>query len=71
MLCIATERERDMSKLKKLRKAIEVKQSEIAKVCEVGQQLVSLWELGKRELPVRHAKKIAEYLGCDWKDLYD
>ncbi|MFC2477117.1 MAG: helix-turn-helix transcriptional regulator [Catonella sp.] len=71
MLCIATEKRLKMNKLKETRKAAKVKQSEIAKVCRICQQQVSMWELGKREIPVRHAKKIAELLRCDWRVFYD
>ena len=70
MLYIATEKRFKVNKLKEKRTAANIKQSEIAKVCGICQQQVSLWELRKREIPVRHAKKIAELLRCDWKALY-
>ena len=37
----------------------------------VSQKLISIWETGRQELPVRQARKLAEVLGCDWKELYD
>lgn len=60
-----------MKNLKGKRKDAKLSQTELGKLIGVGQQLVSFWELGKREIPVRHAKKLARVLGCDWKDLYD
>lgn len=57
--------------LRQMRKRTAFTQVELAKAVGVTQEAISLWELGKREMPVRHAKKIAEVLGCDWKELYD
>lgn len=60
-----------MKALKEKRKKAVLKQAELAKAIGVSQRLISKWELGQQEMPVRHAKKIAEVLGCDWKELYD
>lgn len=57
--------------LKEKRKAEGLNQTELAKAIGLKQSVVSAWEVGTQELPVRHAKKIAKVLGCDWKDLYD
>ena len=58
------------SKLRTLRKEKGMCQADIGQRIGVTQRMISLWELGKRELPVRHAKKIAGILNCDWKELY-
>lgn len=60
-----------MNALRQMRKRTSFTQVELAKAVGVTQETISLWELGKREMPVRHAKKIAEALRCDWQDLYD
>ncbi len=57
--------------LKEKRKQKGYKQKEIAKAIGVSQQLISKWESRKQEMPIRHAKKISELLGCNWKDLYE
>lgn len=57
--------------LRQTRKRTSFTQTELAKAVGVTQETISLWELGKREMPVRYAKKIAEALRCDWQDLYD
>lgn len=60
-----------MNALKEKRKKVRLKQVELGKAIGVSQRLISKWELGQQEMPVRHAKKIAGVLGCDWKELYD
>ena len=60
-----------MSTLKEKRKKAKLKQAELGKAIGVSQKLISIWETGRQELPVRQARKLAEVLGCDWKELYD
>ncbi len=57
--------------LKEIRKNKGYNQQDIAKEIGVTQQLVSKWEKGIQDMPPRHAKKIAEFLDCDWRDLYE
>lgn len=57
--------------LKEKRKAKGLNQTEFAKAIGLKQSVVSAWEVGVQELPVRHAKAIATVLECDWKDLYE
>lgn len=57
--------------LREERKKKFLKQSELGEAIGLKQSVVSAWEVGTQELPVKHAKKIAKVLGCDWKDLYD
>ncbi|MDU0938795.1 MAG: helix-turn-helix transcriptional regulator [Clostridiales bacterium] len=57
--------------LKEKRKIKGLNQTELATAIGLKQSVVSAWEVGVQELPVRNAKRIAEVLGCDWKDLYD
>ena len=60
-----------MSALKEKRKKAKLKQAELGKAIGVSQKLISIWETGRQELPVRHAKELAKVFGCDWKELYD
>ncbi len=60
-----------MSKFKKQREQNNITQKELAKKIGVTETLVGFWENGKRELPVRHAKKIAKIFKIDWWELYD
>lgn len=48
-----------------------LKQSEVAKIAGVSYQMYSHYETGRRELPVRVARKIAEGLKVHWTELYD
>ena len=57
--------------LKEKRKAKGISQTELATAIGLKQSVVSVWEVGVQELPVRHAKAIATVLECDWKDLYE
>ncbi len=60
-----------MSKLKEYRIKNNISQEKLAKEIGVTATLVGFWENGKRELPVRHAKKIAQILNVNWWELYD
>ncbi len=60
-----------MENFRKIKKEYGLRQKDIAKITGVAQQLVSKWENGLREMPIRHAKKIAKELKINWKDLYD
>ncbi len=57
--------------LKEFRWLKGISQKKLADKIGVSQKIISAWEVGSRELPVRHAKKIAEVLDCKWKDLYE
>ncbi len=56
--------------LKEFRRLKGISQQKLADEIGVSQKIISAWEIGSRELPVRHAKKIAKVLDCNWKDLY-
>lgn len=60
-----------MRNLKEKRKNNKLSQTQLAEMIGVSQKLVSFWETGRQEMPIRHAKKIAKVLKCNWKDLYD
>ncbi len=60
-----------MKNLKKIRLSLGLKQREIAKIAGVSYQMYSHYETGRRDLPVRVAKKIAEGLKVNWMELYD
>ncbi len=57
--------------LKEIRREKKISQRKLAKLIGVYQQHISLWENGKLQLPIKHAKTIAKELGCSWKDLYE
>ncbi len=57
--------------LREIRKDKGLTQQDIANIIGLTSRVVSLWEIGKQDMPPRHAKKIAESLNCNWKDLYD
>lgn len=48
-------------KMKKLREDNDLTQKEIAEVLEISQQSYSYFESGKREISLRHIKRLAEY----------
>lgn len=60
-----------LSKLKMLRKNNNLSQDELATMFGIHQQTYGLYELGKRELPPRLAKKIAKILKVNWWELYE
>lgn len=59
------------NKLKEVRVSKGLTQAELGELIGLKQNIVSAWEIGRRELPVRHAKKLAQILKVDWKDLYE
>ena len=46
-------------------------QERLAELIGLKRAIISAWERGTRDMPVRHAKTIAAVLDCDWKDLYE
>ena len=48
-------------KLEEIRQDHDKKQSEIAKILNITQQQYSLYETGKRELPINHLKTLCLY----------
>lgn len=50
-----------LKRLKDLREDNELKQEDIAKVLNITRQQYSLYELGKRTLPIDLLNKLAEY----------
>lgn len=58
-------------KIKEFRAKQNMSQSELAKKANIKQQRLSHWELGRREMSVKNAKKIAEILNVkNWWELY-
>lgn len=58
-------------KLKEFRKSKKITQKELAEKIGVSQQYISHWEVGRREMSVKNAKKIAEILNVkNWWELY-
>ena len=50
-----------LKRLKDLREDFDKKQYEIAKLLNITRQHYSLYELGKRDIPVEYIKKLAKY----------
>lgn len=55
--------------LKSYRKAKGITQEEIAKICGVKRENVSLWENKDRTIPAKHVVKIAQYLNVSIDEL--
>ena len=49
--------------IKNLRKTKNLKQKDLAIVLETTQENYSLWESGKREIPLHHAITLAAFYG--------
>lgn len=60
-----------MVDMKKLRKEKGLTLRELSPMIGVSASYLSLLETGKRELPVKLAKKLAEILGCKWTEFYE
>ena len=60
-----------MGNFKTKRKEAEICQVKLAELLKVTQQMISYWETGKQELPIKPAKEIAKIFGCTWKELYE
>ncbi len=60
-----------MRRLKEIRLAKNLKQSELAKQVGVNNRTISSYETGARDLPVKIAKKIGKVLNIDWWQLYE
>ena len=60
-----------MERLKEIRLAKNLKQSELAKKVGVNYRTISSYETGARDMPVRVAKKIGKVLNIDWWILYE
>lgn len=54
-----------LSKLKILRQQCNKTQEEVAKACHANKNNVSAWELGKRPVPVKHWKTLAQLYNVD------
>jgi transcriptional regulator with XRE-family HTH domain len=59
----------NMNTLRQLRNAAGLSQSALAKALNVHKSTVSLWESGKRRLPIMHARPLAEALDCSVDDV--
>ena len=59
------------SKLEIARTKYGMSQERLAELIGLKRAIISAWERGTRDMPVRHAKKISKVFGCDWKDLYE
>lgn len=60
-----------MANMKKLREEKGLTLRELSPMVGVSASYLSLIENGKRELPVKLAKKLAEILGCKWTEFYE
>lgn len=60
-----------MERLKEIRLAKNLKQSELAKQVGVNYRTISSYETGARDMPVKVAKKIGKVLNIDWWILYE
>lgn len=59
-------------RIKEFRVKQNMIQSELAKKASIKQQRLSHWEVGRREMSVKNAKKLAEILKVkNWWELYE
>lgn len=58
-----------MSKLKELRKAAKMTQTDLGKILGVSFQAVSMWEKGKTHPRAALLPKVADALGCTVDEL--
>lgn len=58
-----------MSKLKELRKAAKMTQTDLGKILGVSFQTVSMWEKGKTRPRAALLPKVADALGCTVDEL--
>ena len=56
--------------LKARRKALGLRQADLAQAAGISQSLVVKIELGERKPSVKVAKRIAEVLGFDWTEFF-
>lgn len=57
--------------LRELRKKAGLTQQELADAIGITEQAIGHYEVGRRQLSVSIAKKIAKVLGCKWWQLYE
>lgn len=57
--------------LRELRKKAGLTQQELAEAIGITEQAIGHYEMGRRQLSVPIAKKIAKALGCKWWELYE
>ncbi len=57
--------------LRKIRQENNMSQKVLSEQIGVSQRIISYWESGKREMPVRYARKIGKIFHINWKDLYE
>ena len=50
-----------LPRLRELREDYDLTQRQVAEVLGIDQRVYSLYELGKRELPLRHLATLADY----------
>lgn len=60
-----------MKRLKEIRLAKNLNQSELAKQVGVNYRTISSYETGARDMPVSVAKKVGKVLNIDWWKLYE
>lgn len=53
------------------REAKSLSQSEVATKCGISRQYYNFIESGKRNCPVKTAKKLGEVLGVDWEKFFE
>jgi transcriptional regulator with XRE-family HTH domain len=56
-------------RLKAYRLREELSQSELAKKCGIPQANISAMEAGRRAIGIQSAKKLADVLNCDYRQL--
>jgi len=55
----------DIKKFQYIRKSKEISQEQIAQKLKIKPQNVSMWENGKKEIPVKYYEKLYEILGVE------
>ena len=53
-----------MNRIKELRKQRKITQEQLGKECGVSLSAVSLWELEKNDVPIKHLKTLSKLFNC-------
>ena len=53
-----------MNRIKELRKQRKITQEQLGKECGVSLSAVSLWELEKNDVPIKHLKTLSRLFNC-------
>lgn len=57
--------------IREIRKQRNLTLSEVAKQLDVSKPSISMYETGKRKLPIHIAKELGKIYGVEWSTLYE